>query len=985
LKTKKCLILFLSFLLLIVQSAKTQFIVKAETSGSDNPEILSGNYDSVKKAWAENAYAANSGFLTSISPDSFKNLELLPQVDSENYHTGVYSWVDESLVEFDVTIPTTGLYNIALDYYSLSDDYLDLEIAATINGEIQYLESQQLILYKLWENRDQEFTLDRYGNDYYGLQDQIFSWTRQDLLDPMGLFVEPLCFLLEAGTNIITLEKVKGKLLLGDVIISGLVPEITYEEYIGQNEAYTDDVSLAYEAEIPLYKNTSSIQAGVSRSVGVTPFSIRYLKLNTLSGDSFNSEREMVSYAVNVENAGYYHLTFKVLQEGLVNGVIFRTLKINGEIPFAEAKTIPFEYDSSWQYVTLQNDEGVPYLFYLNEGENIISLQVNLSPYRDVYYELQKVLKSVNKISLEIRKLTGNQVDENRDWQIEEYLPDIVSDLNDMADTLSLMQAYLASLSKTDKLSEAESSLKIAVRNLRFLADTPDEIPKNIALLSTSTSSIAATLGNSVGLVLNSPLSIDKFYVHTTMEIDKADGNFFTRIWVAIERFVISFFDKRFSDPASANELDIWINRPKQYVDLIQKMADDSFTSETGISVKASVMASEGKLILANSAKQNPDVALGIASWLPFDMGIRGAIQDLTVFIDDPEFVQVLNYYQRESLIPMMYDNGLYGLPDTENFYVLFYRTDIFTALNIAVPETWDDVIDILPILKRYGMNFYIPLSSATSLKSFDSTLPFLFQYGSSIYNEPAFTVNMDNEETVQAMTMMTELYTIYSMDVQVSSFYNDFRLGLSPIGVGDFGMYITLLNAAPDIQGLWQVALLPGVDKGDTIDRSAPGAQTANMIFANSDMQEEAWAFLKWWSSTDTQATFASLLLSTLGKEYMWNSANLDAFKLSNLNEDDISIVLEQWTWLRELPKVPGSYQVELEISNLWNSVVLDRANLRVGLNDGIIKMNKEIQRKMSEFDFVDEYGNILKPYTAASISQIEAWIAESEAGQDG
>jgi len=222
-------------------------------------------------------------------------------------------------------------------------------------------------------------------------------------------------------------------------------------------------------------------------------------------------------------------------------------------------------------------------------------------------------------------------------------------------------------------------------------------------------------------------------------------------------------------------------------------------------------------------------------------------------------------------------------------------------------------------------------------------------------------------------------------MDVQVSSFYNDFRLGLSPIGVGDFGMYITLLNAAPDIQGLWQVALLPGVDKGDTIDRSAPGAQTANMIFANSDMQEEAWAFLKWWSSTDTQATFASLLLSTLGKEYMWNSANLDAFKLSNLNEDDISIVLEQWTWLRELPKVPGSYQVELEISNLWNSVVLDRANLRVGLNDGIIKMNKEIQRKMSEFDFVDEYGNILKPFIAASISQIEAWIAESEAGQDG
>ncbi|MGE0003746.1 MAG: hypothetical protein AB7S88_04730, partial [Candidatus Izemoplasmatales bacterium] len=95
------------------------------------------------------------------------------------------------------------------------------------------------------------------------------------------------------------------------------------------------------------------------------------------------------------------------------------------------------------------------------------------------------------------------------------------------------------------------------------------------------------------------------------------------------------------------------------------------------------------------------------------------------------------------------------------------------------------------------------------------------------------------------------------------------------------------------------------------------------------------------------------------------------------NINDDDLAIILEQWSSLREIPKVPGSYQVELEISNLWNAVVLDRENLRVLLNDGIIRMNKEIAKKMAEFSYMDKSGNILKEYVLANPSQIEVWKA--------
>ncbi len=968
---KKSLLLFTVLLLGFSLMGAHVVTVEADVEPNDTTPF-DGNYYSILSSWKNEVFSLNSSFEVTISPSDFEGVILNPLTDKVGYPNLVYDWTDDSVISFDVTVPTEGLYQINLDFYSLSEDYLDLELAIKINGEYQYKEMQQIILYKLWR-QDDSFTVDRYGNDFFGSQTQAFEWIHQDFCDPMGLFSEPLKFRLNAGLNSIQLSRIKGNIKIGNITLQGEQQLMSYQAYSQNKSLVNEDLKLEYEAEIPTIKNASNIQSAVSRTVNVTPYSVKQLKLNTLSGLTFNSERESVEYSVEVPEDGYYYLTLKVLQSTITNGVVFRTLRINGEVPFEEAYELPIEYHSKWQNYTLGGNN--PYLIHFNQGVNTVSLSVCLSPYQSAYYQIDQMLDDINHLSLQIKKLTGNQLDEDRDWEITDFLPNIVTELTHSADQLEIIKNDIAALSETSKLSEMESLLKIAIRNLRFLAKDPNEIPKNITLLSTSSNSIASTLGNVIGLLLNSPLDIDKFYLHTEVELPKANANFIVRFWVSIKRFFLSFFDMRFVPDTDGTELTVWVNRNKQYVDLIQKMVDEDFTKNTSIKVNVSVMAAEGKLILANSAGKAPDVALGVSSWLPYDMGIRGAIKDLTEFSDDSEFAQTLDYYQTESLIPFVYDNGIYGLPDTENFYVLFYRTDIMNTLEISIPETWEEVKDIMPILKRYGMNFYLPLSSGTSLKAFDATLPFLFQYGSTIYANDAFTVDLDNPQSVNALETMTELYTIYSMDITVSSFYNDFRLGLSPIGVGDFGMYITLLNAAPDIQGLWKIALLPGVDQEGVINRSAPGAQTANMIFENTEKADESWAFLKWWASTATQIDFTNRLLSTFGKEYLWNSANTEAFESLNILEEDIEIIQEQWTHLKELPKVPGSYQVELEISNLWNSVVIDRQNLRVLLNDGIPQMNREIAKKMAEFGYMDKKNAVLKPYVIATTSLIETW----------
>jgi ABC-type glycerol-3-phosphate transport system substrate-binding protein len=164
------------------------------------------------------------------------------------------------------------------------------------------------------------------------------------------------------------------------------------------------------------------------------------------------------------------------------------------------------------------------------------------------------------------------------------------------------------------------------------------------------------------------------------------------------------------------------------------------------------------------------------------------------------------------------------------------------------------------------------------------------------------------------------------------------------------------------------------------TINRSMPGAQQAGIIFNKSDKKHEAWEFLSWWLSTDTQKLFSETLVNTLGSRYMWNSANIEAFEQFSWKADHKAVILEQWNHLKEVPKIPGSYIVEREISNTWNNVVYSDANLRSSVSDAIIKMNKEISRKLKEFGYLDSEGNVIREFNLPAADIAKAWGDEDD-----
>ena len=355
---KKSLIMFT--LLLLGLSLMGAHVVNVEADVEpENSVTFNGNYYSILSSWKNEVFSDNHQFEMIKTPSDFEGVILNPASDPVGYQNSIYEWINDDVITVKVDVPSEGLYQLALDFYSMSEDYLDLEMAIKVNGEYQYKEMQQIILYKLWR-QDQSFSLDRYGNDFFGSQAQAFQWIHQDLFDPMGLFAEPLKFKLNAGENTLEFYRNKGQFKVGNITIKGEETLMSYQTYSANKTLVNQDVTLEYEAEIPYLKNASNIQPAVSRTVNVTPYSVRQLKLNTLAGTTFNSQREMVSYQVDVAQAGYYHITLKVLQSTVTNGVVYRTLRINGEVPFQEAYLIPFEYDTKWQNYTLAYEE--PYL-----------------------------------------------------------------------------------------------------------------------------------------------------------------------------------------------------------------------------------------------------------------------------------------------------------------------------------------------------------------------------------------------------------------------------------------------------------------------------------------------------------------------------------------------------------------------------------------------------------------------------------------------
>lgn len=878
-------------------------------------------------------------------------------------------------VTFSVGSITAGLYYLAVDYYELSDSVQATQLGIKINGVYPFYESRTLILESEWTFDSTDFKLDRYQNEIQPGSTKTRTWNTMILRDLKGMHAGYYEFYLKTD-DVITLEHVSGEYLIGQVSFVQVDPVLTYEQYLqqhGNSEVITDFIEIS--AKDIASRNDASIRLRAERDPSSMHYDTQFLKMNTIFGDSWQNGGQSVTYEINVETAGYYHVSLKYRQYMIKDMPVFRKIYVNGEVPFDLLESYAFPYTTSFIHRTLSDENNDALKIYLEAGTNTITLEAVLYPYRNTIEKIKYVMSEIQDLALRIKKYTSGGTDRYRDWDIETYFPDAEGDIRFWALELDAIYDELLVLTNTKAPSEI-LNLKVAATRLRSIAANVNKLPGRMVQFSDGDSSVNQMLGDLMQRLMRANLELERTIVHGEKRLPKPYANVFVSSWEGLKRLVLSFINNPYStEQRGSDELIVWVNHPRQYIEIMQMMIDQSYDGD--MKVTLSQMPDQNKLILANVAGNSPDVAIGVDHWIPYEFAIRDASLDLRQF---EGYADLVTNFTKGAMIPYVFEDGVFGIPETQNFWVTYYRTDILNSIGITdIPQTWDEIIEILPLLQSYGMNYFVPLAQYEGLKPFVATLPFIYQFGGDLYAPNGMSTAINSDQTLEGIQLMSNLYTLYNLPQRVASFYNQFRYGTLPIGISDLSSYILLSTAASELDGLWSMDLHPGVynELQDEIVRySAVGAQ-ASMILASTKNKEESWDFLSWWMSTEVQSDFAFNLQTTYGRQYFWNSANVSAFMNSSMPVQFKNVVLEQWTYGIEASRIPGAYMVEREISNAWSKVVYNGANVRLALDDAVRISNREILYKMAEFGYV-ENGQVIKNYTVPSIYNIDLWLTE-------
>ena len=892
--------------------------------------------------------------------------------DDYDYGNAAINMVIGDEVTLNIEVPETALYFINFDYLSYDESILPIEFSLKVDDAFPFYEARNLSFETTWV-ADEEASFDRYGNEIVSLPNKLVRWESKYLMDSAYRYSRPLMVELEAGTHTLGITVNEGSLLLGNITLEAPKEVPTYSG----SETAEGSALITIQGEDFYQRNDSAIHAVGEYDGALEPISATETVLNTVDSDSFFEAGQTVTYSFHVDTAGYYNVGMNYTQSDKSDFPVFVDFKVDGEIPNTAFEAYSVAFNTKYTTMTLSDGDGNHLSTYLEAGDHTISLTISSDPLREVLEEVDIIMNGINDLSLEVTKVAGTNKDKYRDLKITKYIPDVQDRLYDWADQLYSLAEAATVYVDADKAEDvaAFSYLLIAEKQLRSLGDEPNELIYRVDELATSVNSINTQIANFIDLINDNNLSIDRIYVYQEGAKLPKKKNIIEKFVLSMRRFIDSFFGQAYS-ASNVNEehIQVWVNRPRQYVEIMQKMIDENFTPTTGIEVDLSIMTDQQKLVLANASGDTPDIATGINYAIPFELGIRDALVDLTQFDD---YKEIFGRYSEGLLVPSVIGDSLYALPETMNFYVMFTRTDILDKLDLTAPNTIDEMVAMLPDLQMRGLNVYYPTAPMLAMRNFHGTTPLIFQNGGSLYGDTILDLEINNENSIAGFTELTELFTIYDLPVDVPNFYQHFRNGDLPIGIADFNSYNLILNAAPEIANSWEISLVPGVvdeETGEVNRYMSGGAESTVMFSSDEEREEKAWDFMSWWSSADVQAEFGQTLQIMYGDEYIWPTANLEAFGNLPFPSKHKTIIMKQAEEILEAPRLLGSYMLEREMSNAYNDIVVNGDTLRVRIDDVVKTVNRETERKLEEFGYMDSEGNILKEFIVPSVEKVRA-----------
>ena len=865
-----------------------------------------------------------------------------------------WSKEDESAVwEFEVA--EDGSYRMGFEYEPLPGRVNDVEIALKIDGAYPGAAMESVVLPRMWENAG-EIRKDSMGNEFSPEQKEFKGRHTWWAKDRNGLTKGDISVELAAGRHKLEIISGSEPFKLYHMTVSQ-VPDIKpykeLEKSYGNYIDYTGE-PIIIQGENAVRKTSKSLTPMSDKTTAmVTPSDPFVALINYIGANNWNQPNDELVWETHVKQSGLYALHINYDQSYLLNATSYRTLRIDGEIPFLEAENLAFSYSSNWKREVFSNKDK-PYLFYLEEGEHEISLSVTLGPMSDIISELNKTVFKIGDMYRQINMITGDVPDPGRDYNLFGQIPNMEQELSGYKATLELLSDKLKAMSSKKGNTNAatlDNMAGVIDRMLRYKFQAQQykgDFYNNYC-------GISAALYEMKSM----PLGIDEI-------VFAAPQNNKVKKVSAAERFVFSikrFFASFASDYAVRHEdegetLTVWANWGRDQAQALDYLIRSSFTPQYNISVNLEVM--NASVIQAILSGNGPDCALQLSRTEPVNLAMRSAVYNLESFDD---WNEVTGRFMESAAEPYRYKNGAvqgtYALPDTQQFYMMFYRKDIFDELGITLPKTWDEFLDVSAVIQQNNMQVGLPYTQITDIGqinagvgalSFFPTL--LMQRGESLYSSKLDKINLLSETSVETFNFWTDFYTKYRFPVSFD-FYNRFRIGMMPLGIVTYSTYSTFSVAAPEIEGLWDIAPIPGIPGEDgTVNNAQAGGGTGSVILNISKNKSGAWKFLKWWTSAETQARYSNNIESVLGVAARHPTSNVEAFSQLPWKSGSRKVLLEQWEQVREVPEIPGGYFTARAIDQAYWNVVNNGMSTKDMLVKWSREVDEEIKSKRIEYD---------------------------------
>lgn len=860
--------------------------------------------------------------------------------DREGSAAGVCLATESGVVSWPVTVEKGGMYYLRARYLALPEVDYAIEFGVMVDDSYPYDEARTCSLSRVFDSKT---ATDAGG---YHTAEQRSEWQTRYLREQSG-FVGDVCVYLEKGTHTLSFEVDEGiPFLLEALTLSAKEYVLDYRDYLAYHKqrgaADTTGVLQLIQGEDHVSQSDASLTPKADTgSVLLQPFSYDEDLVNIGGGAQWTTPGEWLTWNFSVEQEGFYQLAFKYRQNYLDGLFSSRAVYIDGELPYQEMADIPFRYCTGWEMASV-GDAAQDYLVYLTAGEHTLTLENVLGDLSETISVFENVSALLNDQYLAVLMITGSEPDPYKDYYLDKALPDLVPNLRQACD---ILQGEVNRLIRVVGKRGAETAyIEDVIFDLGEMADNIGSLTYNSRL--SALKDIISGMSQKMIDLQNQALDIDYIAVYSPGEsLPRTKMTFWQSLCFQVRKFIRSFsrsYEGRTADETETADdaVDIWlISGGETQYELICQLIRQKYTPPTGVGVRTRLVT--GSLTQAIVSGIGPDVVIGTNADLVVNLALRGALEPL----DSREGIDELREeYIPGSFTPMTLENELYGIPLTNDFPMLFVRTDIFRQLGLSVPKTWDEIIDISQILERQNMSLGCPPSFAT----------LIFQNGGQYFDEKQTKVLFEEDVAVEALETVGRYFTLYGFPLSYD-LVSRFRTGEMPIALAGYSTYVTLKYSAPEINGLWAMYTTPGTVQADGSLNCAfadSGGEGISMLSsAGETVKDAAWDFIRWFASADVQAEYGTELEKRLGIAGRYATANRVALDRLNWSSAEKKLLHAQMENIVYIPIVPGNYYITRGLNNAQRDVIYNGISARETLREWTGKINSEITRKRNEF----------------------------------